>query len=218
MNRNPKVLITFLIVLNVVVYLMWNYGAELGISQRFMAENFLVSWAHLEDGRYWTLLTSAFSHNTLLHIALNMFVLNSFGPIVDYTLGPRRFITFYLIASVVSGLAHAVVSQYIIGDGNIPALGASGAISGIVLLFSLMYPSQKILMFGFIPVPAMVGAILFVGLDIWGVFAQAGGGGLPIGHGAHLGGAFAGLVYFLVLRSQLNRQKAAAAASNDFIA
>ncbi len=214
MNRNPKILITTLIALNVVVYLLWNYGEEMGVSTRFMAENFLVSWAHLEDGRYWTLLTSAFSHNMFLHIALNMFVLNSFGPIVDYTLGPKRFISFYLIASIVSGLAHALVSRFIVGDGDIPALGASGAISGIILLFSLLYPKQKILMFGFIPVPAMVGAILFVGLDVWGVIAQAGGGGLPIGHGAHLGGALAGLIYYFVLRAQM---VAAQSSSDDRI-
>ncbi len=211
MNRTPKVLITILILLNVVVYLMWSYGEEMGVSSRFMAENFLVSWAHLEDGRYWTLITSAFSHNMFLHIALNMFVLNSFGPIVDYTLGPKRFISFYLIASVISGLAHAIVSRYIVGDGGIPALGASGAISGIILLFSLLYPKQKILMFGFIPVPAMVGAILFVGLDIWGVVAQAGGGGLPIGHGAHLGGALAGLIYYFILRAEFKKRRAAEA-------
>jgi membrane associated rhomboid family serine protease len=184
---------------------MWNYGESFGVSTRFMAENFLISWRHLEDGRYWTLITSAFSHNSLLHIVLNMFVLNSFGPIVQYTLGTKRFLGFYLAASVASSLAHSYVSKYIVGDGDIPALGASGAISGIVLLFSLFYPKQKILMFGFIPVPAILGAIAFVGLDIWGVYAQSHGGGLPIGHGAHLGGALAGFVYFLILLRKRRR-------------
>ena len=54
--------------------------------------------------------------------------------------------------------------------------------------------------------PAMVGAVLFVGLDIWGVVAQAEGGGLPIGHGAHLGGAIAGLIYFFILRAGMQRR------------
>ena len=60
----------------------------------------------------------------------------------------------------------------------------------------------------------MVGAILFVGLDVWGVIAQAGGGGLPIGHGAHLGGALAGLIYYFVLRAQM---VAAQSSSDDRI-
>jgi membrane associated rhomboid family serine protease len=133
-------------------------------------------------------------------------VLNSFGPIVERTLGSKRFLGFYLVAGIVGSLGHAAVSRFILEDPDLPALGASGAISGLILLFSLLYPKEKILLFGIIPMPAMIGAVLFVGLDIWGVVAQAEGGGLPIGHGAHLGGAIAGLIYFLILRAQLQRR------------
>jgi membrane associated rhomboid family serine protease len=73
-------------------------------------------------------------------------------------------------------------------------------------LFALLYPREKLLLFGIIPLPAMFGALAFVGLDVWGVVAQAQGGGLPIGHGAHLGGALTGLLYYLfVLRPRLKR-------------
>lgn len=143
----------------------------------------------------------------LLHLALNMFVLSSFGPIVELTLGARRFVQFYLMASVVSSLSHALVSNYILSEPSLPALGASGAIAGLILLFSLLFPRQKILLLGFIPVPAILGAVLFVALDLWGLSAQAEGGGLPIGHGAHLGGAFTGLIYGLMLRAEVRRRK-----------
>lgn len=70
-----------------------------------------------------------------------------------------------------------------------------------------MFPREKILLFGIIPLPAIVGALAFIGLDIWGVVAQAGGGGLPIGHGAHLGGAITGIIYYLLyLRPRLKRR------------
>lgn len=184
--------------------MIWGYGQEF-VSSQVMTENFLVSWTDLVEGRYWTLLTSAFSHNMLLHIALNMFVLNSFGTIVERTLGPRRFLAFYLIAGVVGSLGHVLVSKFILNDPNLPALGASGAISGVILLFSLLYPREKILLLGIVPMPAMAGALVFVGLDIWGLVAQADGGGLPIGHGAHLGGAIAGLIYFFILRTKIRR-------------
>lgn len=206
MNRSTRLLIAVLIAINVGIYILWNYGQAFGVSPEFMAENFLISWLHLEDGRYWTLLASAFSHNLLLHIVLNMMVLNSFGPIVAHTLGARRFLLFYLAAGLIGSLAHALVSNFLIGDGRVPALGASGAISGVILLFSLLFPRQKILLFAFIPVPAILGAIIFMGLDIWGVIAQSQGGGLPIGHGAHLGGALTGLAYYFILRSQLRKQ------------
>lgn len=204
--RIPKLLVTVLIAINVVIYMMWNYGEAFGVSPGFMIDNFLVSYDGLVQGRLWTLLTSAFSHNMFLHIILNMFVLNSFGPIVDYTLGPKRFLGFYIGAGMLGSLSHALVSKFIMGEGDIPALGASGAISGIILLFSLLYPRQKILMFAFIPVPAILGALLFVGLDIWGLVAQAEGGGLPIGHGAHLGGSLAGLIYYFILRAEFRNR------------
>ncbi len=158
-------------------------------------------------GRWWTLITAVFSHNWLIHIFINMFVLSSFGSIMELVLGRRAFLRFYLVAGIVSSFVHALVSAYIVGDPGQPAVGASGAICGIILVFSLRFPREKILLFGIIPLPAIVGALAFIGLDLWGLSAQAGGGGLPIGHGAHLGGAAAGIVYyFLFVRPGLKRQ------------
>lgn len=191
------------VAINVVVFILWRTQidelSEAGMNS-WMARNFLVSWSLLAEGRLWTLLTSVFSHNSFLHIFINLFVLMNFGPIVERVLGPKRFFKFYLTAGVISSLSHAAVSAYIIGDPSIPALGASGAISGIIMLFSALFPREKILLFGLIPVPAGIGALLFVGIDVWGLIAQAEGGGLSIGHGAHLGGAFTGLIYYFVLR------------------
>ncbi|PIS11290.1 MAG: hypothetical protein COT73_04770 [Bdellovibrio sp. CG10_big_fil_rev_8_21_14_0_10_47_8] len=192
--------VPWIIALNIGVFILW-HAATRESSLIFMADNFLVSWTGLTEGRIWTLLTSEFSHNLLIHIFINMFVLNSFGPIVESVLGKKTFLLFYLLAAVVSSLCHSLVSAWILGEPDLPALGASGAISGLVLLFSMLFPKQKILIFGLIPIPALWGALLFIGLDIWGLIAQAEGGGLPIGHGAHLGGALTGILfYFLYLR------------------
>jgi membrane associated rhomboid family serine protease len=188
--------VTQIIVINVLVFVAWQLWGSTENDQNIMVQNFLVSWNGLVEGRYWTLLTSVFSHNTFWHILLNMMVLRSFGGIIESMLGYRRFITFYLSAGVFSSLCHCIVSLLILHQPEIPALGASGAISGLVLVFALMFPREKILIFGLIPVPALIGSVAFVGLDVWGLVAQAGGGGLPIGHGAHLGGALAGLIYY----------------------
>lgn len=193
-----------IIALNVAVFVCWHLldRSDTG----FMAQNFLVSWDGLLQGRLWTLLTSVFSHFTMLHIFLNMFVLRSFGSIMEQVLGRGRFLSFYLVAGIFSSFCHCVVSTFYLQAPWLPALGASGAISGLVLVFSLMFPKERILIFGLVPVPALFGALAFVGLDLWGLFAQKQGGGLPIGHGAHLGGAFAGLVfYFGYLRKKMNR-------------
>jgi membrane associated rhomboid family serine protease len=194
-------LIPSLIAVNIFVFLMWNFSFLFHIDLYFMADNFLVSWSALEQGRYWTLLTSVFSHNMLWHLFINMFVLNSFGPIIKNVLGTKIFLFFYLSAGLISSLTHALVSAFFIHEPEMQALGASGAISGLVLLFSLIFPKQKIYIFGLIPISAIWGAIVFIGLDLWGLIAQAGGGGLPIGHGAHLGGALTGIIYYFFYRN-----------------
>ncbi len=186
--------VTVIIVINIIVFAFWRSTDREQLL--FMMNNFTISGAGLLEGRYWTLLTSVFSHNMFFHILLNMFVLRSFGSVMEYSLGVRRFLVLYLGAGLLGSLAHALVTIYVVGDPDLKAVGASGAIAGVILCFSCMYPKEKILLLGIIPLPAYFGAILFIGLDLWGLSVQAGGGGLPIGHGAHLGGALFGILYF----------------------
>lgn len=188
----PPIVPIFL-VLNAIVFAMWLWLGEVPL----MTENFLVSWDALQAGRWWTLIGSEFSHLWFLHFFVNMYVLASFGMIVEYTIGSLRFFVFYLAAAAIASLSHAAVSNYILHQPGIPALGASGAIAGVILVFALLYPRARILLFGIIPMPAIVGALLFVGLDLAGLYWQSEGGGLPIGHGAHLGGAAAGVLFYL---------------------
>lgn len=176
---------------NLVVFILWNV-----LPAETMTENFTVSWDLLVQGRYWTLVTAAFSHNWLIHFLINMLVLRSFGSLIEVSIGSVRFFRFYMLAAVVSSLAHSAVSAFFLSAPQLGALGASGPVAGVVLLFAFMYPREKILLFGFIPMPALIGSLAFVGLDLWGLIAQAEGGGLPIGHGAHLGGALAGALYY----------------------
>lgn len=195
--------IRIFIAINVIVFLAWNAAINGYYDPEFMMRNFLVSWTGLMEGRIWILITSVFSHNMFWHLFMNMFVLNSFGPILEKTLGLKRFLKFYFVAGIISSLSHAMVSAWILHKPDLHALGASGAISGIIILYSLMFRRQKIYIFALVPVPAIWGAFLLVGLDIWGLVAQAQGGSLPIGHGAHLGGAFVGAVYyFLMIRNR----------------
>lgn len=187
--------VPLLIAVNVGVFLMSH--PLLGFDRDFMSDHFAISWAALTEGRWWTLVTSVFSHGHLLHLLFNMIVLQSFGGLMERVLGSFRFLRFYLVAGIFASFAHAWVSAFYIGDPDLRAVGASGALAGVVWVFSLLFPREKILLFGLIPVPALIGALLFVGLDIWGLTAQAGGGGLPIGHGAHLGGSLAGICYYI---------------------
>jgi membrane associated rhomboid family serine protease len=198
--RSPAV--SIIIGLNVLVFLTWQATSLVPGLFEFMTENFLVSTSHILHGYVWTLITAAFSHNELWHLAINMFVLWSFGTVLEHLWGTRVFVLFYLAAAVVASISHCAVSSFLMGRDDILALGASGAVSGLLLAYALHFPRHRILLFGIVPVPALAGVLAFVGLDLWGLIAQGRGGGLPIGHGAHLGGALAGaLIYFLYLRA-----------------
>jgi len=163
-----------------------------------MSQHFLVSWDSLLEGRVWTLVTSVFSHYLFFHIFLNMYAFLGFGTVLERILGTKKFLKFYLAAGIFASFCHSFVSAWLLDKPEMPALGASGAVSAVIVMFSFIFPREKIFILGIIPVPALFGALLFIGLDIWGLISQTQGSELPIGHGAHLGGALYGLVYFLL--------------------
>lgn len=199
--------VRLILLTNVIVFALWSWGGP--AINDWLITNTLVSWDGLVAGRYWILITSVFSHQLFIHLLLNMYVLSSFGTLLERLLRPKRFLLFYFAAGIVGSLAHACVSRFLLDRPDLPALGASGAIAGLILVFSLLFPKEKILLFGIIPLPALFGALAFIGLDIWGLVAQAEGGGLPIGHGAHLGGSLTGIVfYFFYLRPRLRQRTA----------
>lgn len=192
--RKPLV-VSIIIKINIIVFFLWFI---FGYEPSFMIRHFLVSWEAVSEGRIWTLITSVFSHNMLFHIFINMFVFYGFGMTLEKVFGPYRFLRFYLAAGITGSIGHCLVSTMILGMPEVPALGASGAISGVILLFSLMFPKEKLLILGLIPIPAIWGALMFVALDLWGLIAQSRGSTLPIGYGAHLGGALCGMTYYIL--------------------
>jgi rhomboid-like protein len=200
-SRAAPVIVTAvpaIMMINIGVFFLWTATGSLESPSTFMTNNFLVSLNALEHFRIWTLVTSAFSHNLFWHLFLNMYVLGSFGDVVEETLGTWKFVSFYLFASVMGSLGHSILSAWLLDSPDLPALGASGAISALILLFSFLHPRERIFLLGLIPVPAAWGSAIFIGLDLWGLIEQRSGNGLPIGHGAHLGGALAGTIYYFV--------------------
>jgi membrane associated rhomboid family serine protease len=188
-----------IVALNAIVFVAWLVAARGSDLWSLLAVNFMVSTNRLQHGLWWTLLTAAFSHQELWHFVLNMVVLWSFGSVLERLLGPRLFVAFYLVSALVSSASHCLVSSLLLGDDRIAALGASGAVSAVLIAFSLAFPRNRILLFGIVPIPALVGAALFVAIDLWGLLAQTRGAALPIGHGAHLGGALCGAVLWAAM-------------------
>ena len=145
-----------------------------------------------------TLITSMFMHGGIAHLAGNMLYLWVFGDNLENTLGHARYFFFYLLCGIIASLTH-VISVFILDDNHlIPSLGASGAISGIMGGYLLLFPHRRVtvfFIFTFISVPA------FIVLGFWIFFQIANGTGYlggseasGIAYAAHIGGFIAGLV------------------------
>jgi len=145
---------------------------------------------------YFTLITSMFMHGGWAHLLGNMLFLWVFGDNIENRIGHIRYFIFYLVCGIIASLSHVFVSG---SDSLIPSLGASGAISGVLGGYLLLFPSRRVRVImgrGITTVPA------FVALGIWIVFQvisqlgmlggdQGGGGG--VAYAAHIGGFIAGL-------------------------
>lgn len=196
--------VNVILAINIGVFLLWNLRL---LPSSWLAGNLLVSWEHLAAGRLWVLLTSVFSHNLMIHLLVNVIVLLSFGRPMEVLMGSKRFLAFFLGAGVIASIAHATTSAFLLDRPELSALGASGALAGVLMLFAFSFPKAKVLLFFIIPLPAIFAALAFVAIDVWGLIEQIGGGTLPIGHGAHLGGGLAGVLYFLARGDALKRRR-----------
>ncbi|HET7520544.1 MAG TPA: rhomboid family intramembrane serine protease [Candidatus Limnocylindria bacterium] len=165
-------------------------------------EQFLVPQAPGPDPIQLTLLSSMFMHAGWLHLAGNMLFLWVFGDNVEHRAGPILFLVLYLAMGVVASLAQILSSA----DSVIPTLGASGAISGVLGAYIVLFPTNRVTVFLFrflTQVPAIVA------IGIWIVFQLINGFGATVvsdesGGGvaylAHIGGFAAGVVAGLLLR------------------
>ncbi|MGQ0600338.1 MAG: rhomboid family intramembrane serine protease [Anaerolineales bacterium] len=161
---------------------------------------------------YLTLLISMFMHGSIAHIFGNMLFLYIFGDNVEDYLGHVRFVLFYLVCGLIASLAH-VASTYAFGqDPRIPSLGASGAISGVLGGYLLLFPNRRVrVMMG--RVLQEVPAIMAIGL--WFLFQFIAGLGLlgggesdGVAYAAHIGGFIAGLVLVKLFAAGLSRPAA----------
>lgn len=143
------------------------------------------------------IVTYMFTHFDLGHLFFNMLSLYFMGPIVEMTLGPKRFLGLYLISGLVGLGAHFLVYYLpFFIQGSAPpyfaVLGASGAVFGVVIAFATLYPDRQLmLLFPPIPIKAWVMALILVGIGLFSGFTGAGGN---VAHFAHLGGALAGFL------------------------
>ncbi len=133
----------------------------------------------------YQLVTHMFAHGGFFHLLFNMFVLWMFGTMLERIWGPKRFLIFYFACGLAAGVAHLMLQ-------NAPAVGASGAIMGLLAAFAYLFPNTELIIFPIpIPIKAKYAIALLAAYDIFGGVSSAGDN---IAHIAHLGGLAMGFI------------------------
>lgn len=150
---------------------------------------------------YYRWLTSGFLHGDIMHLAINMFVLYSFGTQVENEFifqfgrmgGSILFIGTYLLVIIMAD----ITSYYKhINNPTYSSIGASGGVSGILFIFILMRPWSMLGLYGIIPVPAIIFGVLYLWYESWADKNKQDN----IGHDAHFFGAIAGILIAVISR------------------
>jgi membrane associated rhomboid family serine protease len=145
-----------------------------------------------------TLFSSMFLHAGLGHLASNMWFLHIFGDNVEDAMGHARYALFYLFSGVAAALVHAFIDP----GSQLPLVGASGAISGVLGAYLLMYPKARVLTFFFFlfELPAFLFIVVWFGMQVYSGFGTLGiEKGAGVAFFAHVGGFVAGVLWLLVL-------------------
>ena len=180
MNSLPSV-VSAIIVSNVLLSL-------LGFKNQAFFKKYQFQMEKIKSGEQIRMLSSGFLHVDFNHLFVNMLSLYFFAGYVVYSLGEMKFLALYLSSLY---LGNYLSFRYHNREDNYTAVGASGAVSGVVYSAVLLYPDMKMILIFFpIPLPGYVMAALYMAYTIYGMRNQ----GDNIGHTAHFGGAIAGLL------------------------
>lgn len=187
---------TFILILLNVLVSGYALYSDPGIVDRFSFRPLQI----LKNRQYYRLITAGFVHVGLWHLVFNMVTLFFFGRYMEQILGTVPFVALYFGSELA---AHALSLFLHRSNPSYAAIGASGAISGVLFGFCLFEPLQTIYIF-FIPAPAVVFAVGYVLLSIYAM-KQGKDDGVTggIAHEAHLGGALGGLLLTILLEPRV---------------
>lgn len=180
-----------LLILNVIMYL----GSRALMPMIGGNWEELALYYHPAAFEPYQIVTHMFMHGSLTHLFFNMFAIFMFGPILEMTWGPKRFLIYYFFTAFGALVLHTAVSYFVAGgDWNqMPGvLGASGAVFGILLGYGVYYPNNVIqLLIPPIPLKAKYFVMIYAALEL---FLGVSGSNTGVAHFAHLGGALFGLI------------------------
>lgn len=183
-QKIPPIVLNLIIINAIVFVAQLAFDSSFDLTDRFGLYSY-------KDPRFepYQLATHMFLHGGFMHIIFNMYALWLFGAVLERIWGPQKFLIFYFVC----GLAAGVAEMLLVPGG--PAIGASGAIMGLLGAFAYTFPNTEFFIIPFpFPVKAKYMAAIFAAFDLFGGFA----GGDEVAHFAHLGGLAMGLILVII--------------------
>ena len=181
--------VPILIAVNTIIFFYEQILGSQGRARLFQV--YALTEEGLAEGRWWQLLTHAFLHGTIVHLLVNMAGLWFAGRIIERVMGTGRFLVLYGVSALAGGLA-----QILLTSAQVPLIGASGAVCGVLIAFTTMFAETEIVALLFFVIPIRLRAkylgwgiagssllFLLTGFEPW------------IGHAAHFGGCVAGYFF-----------------------
>lgn len=199
LQRTPPIVLN-LIIINVLVFIiqsMFDGPRTINFLDLKITSKIALYPYHMEYFKPYQLVTHMFAHGGFLHILLNMYALWMFGTVLERVWGPKRFLVFFLACGLASGIAQMFLS-------DAPAVGASGAIMGLLAAFGYLFPNTQFFIIPFpFPIKAKYLVMIIAALDLFGGFHP--GASDNIAHFAHLGGLVMGLILVIIWNKTNNK-------------
>lgn len=207
MNQGKLTVTKSLIIINVLVFVLglfvqgpmpWNEQEVGSVFIRFWNYSFHDCFQKWE---IWRLITYQFVHADVMHILFNMWALYFFGPIVEYVMGGKRFLGFYLICGVAGALFSSLLASLGLFGAPwfwvfVPMIGASAAIYGVMVAVAFMAPSARVsLIFPPISMTMRTFALVVIGIACATILFHWSNAG---GEAGHLGGIIMGALIMLI--------------------
>ena len=186
MLQQSNLIVLGIIIANVLVSMK-------GFDDYAFLDKYKFQVSRIKGGEKVRLFSSGFLHVDWMHLILNMYVLYVFADFVANILGNNSFLIIYF-GSLLAGSFYSL--SYHKDEPYYSAVGASGAVSGIVYSSILLFPDMQLLLFFAIPIPGYVFGVGYLLYSIYGMKKQLGN----VGHAAHLGGAIGGFALTLLLK------------------
>jgi membrane associated rhomboid family serine protease len=179
------------VVLNLIIINALVFAAQLFLDDSLHVTEYLALYPY-NSGFFkpYQLVTHMFTHGGFMHILFNMYALWMFGAVLERVWGPKKFLIFYLVCGLAAGVAQLFLSDS-------PAVGASGAIMGLLAGFAYLFPNTE---FFILPLPFPIKAkymvAIYAAIDLFGGFHA--GRADNIAHFAHLGGLVMGFILVII--------------------